>query len=150
MSRHIPWFGDDTSPLEDEGDWNVGDRVQVELPGGYRGGRFWMTGVVTGLDEPGLPRGVRVALDVPVRGSDNCYATHSELRPYTPSPDQPFVNPASTGTREELVSSCGHGWLYMRRNVTFHDHRPEAGWSWESCDSPPERSAGTGEQGSSE
>jgi hypothetical protein len=56
--------------------WHVGDRVSL-CPTGKESDR--VTATVTRLDEPGLPRGVRVHLDYLVRGVDNAYASHDEL-----------------------------------------------------------------------
>lgn len=63
------------------GTWKPGDRVQVQLPGGQYHRMTWVTGTVRGTDEHGLPPGVRVDLDYDVMGVQDCYATHSELRP---------------------------------------------------------------------
>lgn len=65
----------------------VGDRVSVYLPdrsapGKGRGRRVAIvpvSGTVTAVDLPGLPRGVQVALDRTVNGGDTCYATHAEV-----------------------------------------------------------------------
>lgn len=57
-------------------DWKVGDRVTL-CPNGRERDR--VSGVITAIDEPGLPKGVRVRFDRLVRGVDNCYASHSEL-----------------------------------------------------------------------
>jgi len=59
--------------------WQPGERVLVYLPRGPRGLEA-VPGTVREVDPPGLRPGVRVDLDYPVRGADNCYATHSELR----------------------------------------------------------------------
>jgi hypothetical protein len=61
---------------EQESAWRVGDSVSL-CPNGNESDR--VTGVVTGLDEEGLPRGVRVRLDRDVRGVGNAYASHNEL-----------------------------------------------------------------------
>jgi hypothetical protein len=66
-------------------EWKPGDRVEVELPdrngiAGRRGRSVWFAGTVRGVDEPGLPPGVRVDLDEMVNGAGDCYATHAELR----------------------------------------------------------------------
>lgn len=66
--------------------WKVGDRVLWPHP--ERQGRRNVTvnspGTVTAIDEPGLPRGVRVKFDELVNGVDECYATHAELVPEKP------------------------------------------------------------------
>lgn len=54
--------------------WQVGDRVALTIH------HEQVSGTVTGVDKPGLPRGVRVRLDWLVSGVDNCYASHDELR----------------------------------------------------------------------
>lgn len=56
--------------------WRIGDRVSL-CPTGNESDR--VQGVVTHIDEPHLFRGVRVRFDHPVRGVDNCYASHDEL-----------------------------------------------------------------------
>lgn len=56
--------------------WRVGDAVSL-CPNGNESDR--VTGVISAIDEDGLPRGVRVQLDNLVRGLDNCYASHDEL-----------------------------------------------------------------------
>ena len=68
--------------------WQPGDRVQVLLPDrlgllGRRGSRAWFRGTVRAVDEPGALPGVRVDLDMPVSGVQDCYASHKELRPVT-------------------------------------------------------------------
>lgn len=63
--------------------WKVGDRVALMLPNhdiGVRGRWVAVEGTVTGLDEPGLPLGVRVQFDFLFNGVMDCYATHDELR----------------------------------------------------------------------
>lgn len=61
--------------------WSPGDRVV--WPHRERYGKTYMTvqssGTVTAVDEPGLPRGVRVQFDSPVHGVSDCYATYDEL-----------------------------------------------------------------------
>ena len=57
--------------------WRVGDRAV--WPHRERGRRVLSTGVVGAVDEPGLPRGVRLVFDEPVNGGADCYATHDEL-----------------------------------------------------------------------
>jgi hypothetical protein len=57
--------------------WQIGDRVWVNPTGRSD----WTQGTVTAVDEEGHPRGVRVLLDHPVRGCDDCYASHGELKP---------------------------------------------------------------------
>lgn len=59
-----------------EAAWRVGDTVSL-CPNGNETDR--VTGVISGIDEDGLPSGVRVKLDRLVRGVDNCYASHDEL-----------------------------------------------------------------------
>jgi hypothetical protein len=62
--------------------WKPGDRVKVLLPARGTGPGHkpvWIAGTVRDVDEPGLPPGVRVDLDVLVRGVRDCYATHGEL-----------------------------------------------------------------------
>ncbi len=63
--------------------WKPGDRVSLLLPTGPRHVPRYarVVGTVRAVDEPGMPPGVRVQLDYPVRGASDCYATHSELRP---------------------------------------------------------------------
>lgn len=61
---------------EDMSAWHVGDRVSL-CPNGNETDR--VGGVITAIDEEGLPRGVRVQLVEIVRGVDNCYASHDEL-----------------------------------------------------------------------
>lgn len=66
--------------------WKPGDRVTIRLKdtsGDYHraGTNIVVHGVVRAIDEPGLPRGVRVDLDHPISGISDCYATYSELRP---------------------------------------------------------------------
>lgn len=56
--------------------WRVGDTVSL-CPNGNESDR--VRGVITAIDEPGLPRGVRVVLEHRVRGVDDCYASHDEL-----------------------------------------------------------------------
>lgn len=56
--------------------WRVGDTVSL-CPNGNESDR--VTGIVSAVDEEGLPRGVRVQLDRSVRGADDCYASHDEL-----------------------------------------------------------------------
>ena len=68
-------------------DWKPGDRVRICLPDksrtAGRHGPQWasFSGTVRQIDEPGLPRGVRVDLDYPVNGAKDCYASHAELTP---------------------------------------------------------------------
>jgi hypothetical protein len=64
--------------------WQPGDQVRIWLPDRTRprGSGFrsaWFTGTVREVDPPGLPPGVRVDLDEPVNGVQDCYATHTEL-----------------------------------------------------------------------
>lgn len=68
--------------------WRVGDRVSL-CPNGRERDR--VSGVVTAIDEPGLPRGVRVRLDRLVRGVDNAYATHDELNALADAPSDRSV-----------------------------------------------------------
>lgn len=56
--------------------WQPGDRVSL-CPNGNESNR--VSAIVVGVDEPGLPRGVRVRFDRLVNGVDNAYATHDEL-----------------------------------------------------------------------
>ena len=62
--------------------WKPGDRVIVRLPdkSAPYGRRVNVHGTVLEVDEPDLPRGVRVHLDREVNGLHDCYATHGELR----------------------------------------------------------------------
>jgi hypothetical protein len=73
--------------------WSPGDRVRVWLPDdtrprgpGYRSA--WFTGTVREVDPPGLPPGVRVDLDKPVNGVQDCFATHAELKRETAATSQ--------------------------------------------------------------
>jgi hypothetical protein len=62
--------------------WAAGTRVKLLLPdkaASPKGRWIWVTGTVRGIDEPGLPRGVRVDLDFPLNGASDCYAAHREL-----------------------------------------------------------------------
>lgn len=66
--------------------WNPGDRVRVCLPDrtrkmgpGFR--EAWFTGTIREVDPPGSQPGVRVDLDMPVNGVQDCFATHAELEP---------------------------------------------------------------------
>lgn len=56
--------------------WRVGDVVSL-CPTGNESDR--VTGTVAAIDEPGLPRGVRIHFHYGMRGLDNCYASHDEL-----------------------------------------------------------------------
>lgn len=56
--------------------WQIGDTVSL-CPDGREENRA--RGIITAIDENGMPRGVRVQLFTPVLGSANCYATHDEL-----------------------------------------------------------------------
>jgi hypothetical protein len=65
----------------------VGDRVELVLPDrSLRRGQsrripaVTVPGTVTEVDPPGLPPGVRIALDRTVNGVDTCYATVRETR----------------------------------------------------------------------
>ena len=65
--------------------WKTGDRVRVFLPdqrAPYKRER-WFSGTVREVDPPKLPPGVRVDLDEPVNGVQDCFATHAELEPVT-------------------------------------------------------------------
>jgi len=64
--------------------WKPGDRVIVRLPDRQRKHHVDVHGTVREVDPPGLPPGVRVALDREVNGKRTCYATHSELRREVP------------------------------------------------------------------
>ena len=57
-------------------DWRVGDRVRLS-PTGRTEDR--VRGTVLSVNPPGLPAGVKVKLDRPIRGCHDCYASHSEL-----------------------------------------------------------------------
>lgn len=61
--------------------WKVGDRV-VWPHHEKHGGRYEIVrsvGTITAVNEPGLPRGVRVTFDELVNGAPSCYATYGEL-----------------------------------------------------------------------
>lgn len=61
--------------MSDHG-WRVGDVVSL-CPNGNESNR--VTATVTGIDEPGLIRGVRVQFHEERNGVDNAYASHNEL-----------------------------------------------------------------------
>lgn len=69
---------------------HLGDRVQLRLPASQptllHPQLVRVDGTVIGLDEPGRPPGVRVALDHEVSGLTTCYTSYGELRPGYPGP----------------------------------------------------------------
>lgn len=71
-----------TNPPMVEAPWQPGDRVSLVLPDKSLpwGRAVRISGTVTEVDRPGIPRGVFVHLDRFINGIDTCHATHGELR----------------------------------------------------------------------